>query len=879
MEVTIKILEALFQGMSPGRLWDLIGNSKGLADPKIHRQMLAQYCAGYLMGYSLNEQELIFDRIRGQAAKKAGIGEGVFLPQTAVYTVLGLGQEVLVLRGRELFCRVEHLLAWRKSSLPLGQDLFTCAFLAWEDLQARRERKRFAWPAVLPVDHKGIDGVLGRGLAENHQHLYGSSQTFSLSWCSLMNDPKTHRAAGKHFQELFTPFAAVSGQEWMLSTRQRVEYACACRAFLFRWMKTEELPEVKRKEQESCLWRDILHTRIETYVSQELPTLRTIYGAAVPQPKGPAQRLDYALEEEVFWADPDAAFRVLAGERSFLYQCFTRFFQNRMDPQTQMIFYLYLVLKSQFRSEMIQTNGRVGFQNFANYQDRKDALCNRPCYEAELVRMAVHAPLTEGRVHTLETRISPQKTETEDIRIIRRIDRLRAYAAKPCRTPPPFLQEKEEKAGKKEKKKAAEPRAYFFVLHFIKRKDSEPAEETVPFTACRHGKLRKMVRKQAVSLARALSSSQKLCHRVRGIDAASNEVVCPPEVFAQAFRFLRGFHPEDFAGSVMFGPIPEPRLSATYHVGEDFLDIAGALRAIDETVEFLELGRGDRLGHALGLGVDPVQHYGLKGRRIYQSRQERLDDLVWLTHRARDVGVHIDPHIYGRLKTEAETLLLQIYGDQKPVSLTEYSCAMKLRGDDPELYLSGRYEPQMGITHPYDSFGVLQGASLEQYRRHDPIVRLHYLYHFSPEVKKIGAEPVEIQIDEDYIQLMGDAQDAMQEHIREKGLIIECNPSSNVLIGTFQSYEKHPIFRFNNAMIEQIQEKRHACRQLPVCVNTDDLGVFDTSQELEYALLFQALDSARMKDGSKQYQEVDILTYLEHLRQMGHDAIFPESDG
>lgn len=860
--------------MSPGRLWDLIGNAKRLADSKIHRQMLAQYCAGYLMGYSLNEQELIFDRIRGQAANKAGTGGGVFLPQTAVYTALGLGQEVLVLRGRELFCRVEHLLAWRKTSLSLGQDLFTCAFLAWEDLQARRERKYFAWPAVLPVDHKGIDEVLSRGLAENHQHLYGSSQTFSLSWCSLMNDPKTHQAAGEHFQELFTPFATVSGQEWMLSTRQRVEYACACRAFLFRWMKAEELPKAKRKEQASSLWQDFLHTPIEIYISRELPTLRTLYGVAVPQPKGPAQRLDYALEEKIFWDDPDAAFRILAGERSFLYQCFTRFFQNHMDPQAQMVFYLYLVLKSQFRSEMIQTNGRVGFQNFANYQDRKDALCNRPCYEAELIRMAVHAPLTEGRVHTLETRISPQKTEAEDIHIIRRIDSLRDYAAKLCRTMPP-LPEKRENSCKTGKEKDEDLRTYFFVLHFIKRKDSDLVEKTVPFAACRHGKLRKTVRKQAISLARALSSSQKLCRRIRGIDAASNEVVCPPEVFAQAFRFLRGFNPEDFAGSVLLGQISEPRLSATYHVGEDFLDIAGALRAIDETVEFLALGRGDRLGHALGLGVDPVQHYGLKGRRIYQSRQERLDDLVWLAHRARDVGVHIDPHIYGRLKTEAETLLLQIYGNQKPVSLTEYACAMKLRGDDPELYLSGRYEPKMGIIHPYDSFGVLQGASLEQYRQHDPIVRLHYLYHFSPEVKKIGAEPIEIQIDDGYIQLMGDAQDAMQEYIREKGLMIECNPSSNVLIGTFQKYGKHPIFRFNNAIIEQVQEKRHARRQLPVCVNTDDLGVFDTSQEMEYALLFQALDSARLEDGSKQYQEMDILAYLEHLRQMGHEATFP----
>lgn len=878
MEVTLKILKALFQGMSPGRLWDLMKDPIGLAKPKEHWQMLAQYCDHYLKGYSLNEQELILKRVCSQAAKKARAGEGTFLPRVAAYTVLGLAQEVLSLAGRAFSCRVEHLLAWREISLPLGQDLFTCAFLAWEDLRARRERKKFVWPAVLPVDHKGVGGVLLQGLAENHQHLYGSGQTFALSWCSLMNAPPSHRLAEKHFQELYTPFTAVSGRDWMLSTRQKVQYACICRAFLFRWMKARQMPERKRKQEMAGLWEGFLGMQVkEEYIAREVPTLRTLYGAAVPQPKGPAVQFDYALEKEIFWEEPDAAFRILAGERHFLYGCFRLFFQNQMDPQAQMIFYLYLVLKSQFRGEMIQTNQKVGFQNFSNYQDRKTTLCDQPYYEAELVRMAIHAPLAEGRVNTLETRITPKATERENFQRVKKLDDLRDYAARPCSGQPrlPLEPDKKEKKKKKE-----EPRPYFFVIHFIKSKDKKLTEKGPLFANCRHNDLRRTVRKQAICLARTLSNSPWLCRRVRGIDAASNEVVCPPEVFAQAFRFLRGFHPEDFAGSMVLGPAPEPRLSATYHVGEDFLDIAGALRAIDETVEFLGLGRGDRLGHALGLGVDPAQHYGLKGRRIYQSRQERLDDLVWLTHRARDVGVHIPPHIYGKLKMEAEALLLQIYGNQgEPVSLTEYAYAMKLRGDDPELYASGKYEKPKGLLNPYDRFGAIKEDVLKQYRSYGPIARIYSLYHFSPEVKREGAKTVEVQIGGDYLQLMGAAQDAMQEYIREKGLVIECNPSSNVLIGTFQSYEKHPIFRFNNAMLEQALEKRRTCRQLPVCVNTDDLGVFDTSQEMEYALLFQTLNAAHLEDGSKRYQEVDVLAYLEHLRQMGLEAVFPAVKG
>ena len=118
----------------------------------------------------------------------------------------------------------------------------------------------------------------------------------------------------------------------------------------------------------------------------------------------------------------------------------------------------------------------------------------------------------------------------------------------------------------------------------------------------------------------------------------------------------------------------------------------------------------------------------------------------------------------------------------------------------------------------------------------------------------------------------------MQGYIQEKGIIIECNLSSNVLLDTFQSYENHPIFRFHNATIEQDPETRRKCSQLRVCVNTDDLGVFDTSQGLEYALLFQALNGMRREDGSRAYHDTDILDYLESLRKMGHEATFPSAE-
>ena len=134
---------------------------------------------------------------------------------------------------------------------------------------------------------------------------------------------------------------------------------------------------------------------------------------------------------------------------------------------------------------------------------------------------------------------------------------------------------------------------YFYVCHFIKEKDMaleqlEFVRDALPqFEAYyRHYRLRNDVRNQAHALLEFRRRYEDLGRRIRGIDASSEEIVCRPEVFAQAFRFLRNLavsHVDYMTGVVT----QMPDLCITYHVGEDFLDIIDGLRAIDEAVVFL----------------------------------------------------------------------------------------------------------------------------------------------------------------------------------------------------------------------------------------------------------------------------------------------------
>jgi hypothetical protein len=70
----------------------------------------------------------------------------------------------------------------------LGEDLFTCSFLAYKDVHLHHDRSYFSWRPVLATDNSRLKTLLSKGLAENHFHLFGSAPYCELSWISLMNN-------------------------------------------------------------------------------------------------------------------------------------------------------------------------------------------------------------------------------------------------------------------------------------------------------------------------------------------------------------------------------------------------------------------------------------------------------------------------------------------------------------------------------------------------------------------------------------------------------------------------------------------------------------------------------------------------------------------
>ena len=73
------------------------------------------------------------------------------------------------------------------------------------------------------------------------------------------------------------------------------------------------------------------------------------------------------------------------------------------------------------------------------------------------------------------------------------------------------------------------------------------------------------------------------------------------------------------------------------------------------------------------------------------------------------------------------------------------------------------------------------------------------------------------------------------------------------------------------------QEELESCPQLPVCVNTDDQGIFSTYLENEYALLAVALEKKKDENGRNKYNRTMIYQWIDNLRQQGLNLSFSNS--
>jgi hypothetical protein len=295
-----------------------------------------------------------------------------------------------------------------------------------------------------------------------------------------------------------------------------------------------------------------------------------------------------------------------------------------------------------------------------------------------------------------------------------------------------------------------------------------------------------------------------------GIDAASNELHAPPEVFAPVFRRFRD---HDFT-------------NFTFHAGEDFRHLLSGMRAVVEAVQFLDLRSGNRIGHGTALGLDPVLWLKRIGGRIVLPRGEWLDDLVFAYAMLSEAGVMPERLIGLRDRIGREARMLYQDNQMGPDDLVQ---AWRLRDLDPLLALNPNRSPAdtLDRTRRREWDHILAAR-----KRQQPAYDLYRAYH-SPVVRKRWGELVETTGEEIGIDLLAAVQKISLQMLVQREIVLEAMPTSNVRIGVYDDYDEHHLFRWLGLDGD-----------LPnpaVVLASDDPGIFANCLRNEFLHLYQSL--------------------------------------
>lgn len=699
-----------------------------------------------------------------------------------------------------------NLFRWRDIVLMTGEDLFTTAFVARKDISTNEsapERKLLLWDKVLPHNNRQLNSILDAGLSDVHAHLFASFDVFYVNWISLMNNSKNEfkTLQFKHNNELnfYQPNTTNIYSHYSMCV------AAAClRAALF----TEIILDKRVKQAE---WDEVkMILKDDAYARKTAASVQgTILNLQNRDESHKDIFEDYAISYSVETAEYANHVNILyQGERNLLYQFFVKWYG--LDKNTRRIaqyFYLYLLLKTHIRREFVETNALHGFENFAIIQRRKQRIIENGI-KLDVGVLAVRSSLREDNDKDhLEARIAP-KDESELIKIIQK------HYAKPSKHIEKNLS---------------------FTIHFLKQKD------IVTEGTRRHDEYINKCFEHLYGIIKIAQTQhngeEQKYPQVVGIDAAGSELVCRPEVFGHLFRYAKQSN----------------ILGRTYHVGEDFYDLVDGLRSISEAILFLQLDAHSRLGHALALSIDAERYYEKRHFSMVIARQTLLDNCVWLYFKAKEY----DYVLPGSLEVFLLNTALEQYNKieySEKFDMLNYWHSMLLRGD---------VEEEKNKSQIWKDSRCVKNAAVVSAHYDKRAECINFEYQTCKAIKEQGNMVTIAKYPHSIIKVIMHIQKAMIREIAEKGIAIECCPSSNVMIGGFERYDKHPIFTFKPI------EAKPADPIINVSINTDDAGIFATNISNEYSLITLAMMKMKDENGHRLYNDETIYNYIERVRANG----------
>lgn len=741
-------------------------------------------------------------------------------PHTQLPVLLSQLADTFLCEGNDGSIRVRTRLfeSWQSLILVVPPLLITSAWIAKRlngsahgSLDYREQRdvlerlQRWLCDSTLPVDDDPFLDHLCRtqGLDETHLHLNGTTEAEKV-WCDALARPESVVGGLSHKileREYGLHVEIGNGVDRLLLQEdpelkpallmRRVEDAIALKALLLR--RATEGPETRR-----------------TQVMNEsaVTALRNAREKCLPSS---TRRLGIVVTEA--WQ---------------LVTLLTGFNRHIFPESLGCAFWHYALVRAQFCRLLVQQEQHKGFDQFQYITHNELREATEKDY-AERFRQ-----LERGHQQTmdfLEGRFAPKNHPDKTAALIGSI--LRGYLQflsedkdSQSFSPPPSYYSLAEllervqqiESGRTGASQSPRRLRLGLVPHFIKQTKS--SERDAFFSGngvrplCRDVRLRRETDQNARALVALLQRTRGLDSLIRGIDAASNERHAGPEVFAPVFRRMRA------AGIRRF----------TYHVGEDYAHLASGLRAIGETVLYLGLDAGCRIGHGTAAGVSPKKWWDSVQGYVVLPMEERLDDLVFAWDTLLHARVHTDS--LPLIEAEIRSLAMRIW--QNPTITPDVlAAAWKLRALDPLAR-----EDQSNDVDPNrrEEAKCYTEAAKRHPLAHTQFLRRHGVGAEAEQLQRCR-EDIMVSRESDVLspKILRALQQAVLKRLAECTIAIETLPTSNVRISIHEGYDDHHARNWLGLGKHPMQSS------VAVVVGSDNPGIFATGVRQEYAHLLRML--------------------------------------
>jgi len=358
-----------------------------------------------------------------------------------------------------------------------------------------------------------------------------------------------------------------------------------------------------------------------------------------------------------------------------------------------------------------------------------------------------------------------------------------------------------------------------FIIHFI-RKPKNPKRKVpeggIPFEA-----LRRRIERQSAILHFFRRTKPELARYIIGIDVANLERDCPPYLFTPFLKMLRGDftfernEPLPFLRTwnrllsrEMHLPSPSlPKLGLTYHAGEDFYTPLDGMEQMEAVIKGAAMTPGDRIGHGLAAGWD-LDRFFARNTSLGIPAGTLLDSLTWLWRRTRRQAGSEREMLREVIATLAEDIYMERPG------LHNLNRLMELRHSVPPVQAS---------------CGSLNSEQrLWEKELFDPACRENRW-------KLIPLPPRLFEC----LELMHAARNDFVQQMTKGQIVLEFNPTSNLVTGHLKLLQYHPYFTLREVLGSE-----------PLAsFNTDDPGVFHTRIEIEFSQMVDAMRKNKLDMG------------------------------